>query len=201
VAGSAPSSFLDVELFDALRTSREEFEVRLALVGDGDWGRPTPCSEWNVRALVNHVIGGCARYTRLLHGASAAEVQAMRASAHDHVGEDAAASFRPLADEMMAAFGEPGALSRTVHHPAGDRPGRALADMRAGDFAVHAWDLARAIGADEALDPALVEWCLVMVSGMGEELSKGGYFQAPRGETSADATAQDRLLHLLGRAP
>jgi len=88
-----------------------------------------------VRALVNHVTGGCKRYTMLLRGASVAETQTMRAL--DHVGGDAPGSFRAAADEMMAAFPEPGALSCTVHHPAGDRPGLVLAGMRVVEFAVH----------------------------------------------------------------
>ena len=102
---------------------------------------------------------------------------------------------------MMAAFAEPGALLRTVHHPAGDRPGQVLAGMRVGEFAIHGWDLARAIRVDETLDPHLVEWCWALASGMGAELSKSGWFQAPREGLPTDAPAQDQLLHLLGRSP
>ena len=188
-----------MELLEALEVSRDEFERRLPLIGDDDWGRPTPCSEWDVYALVNHVIGGCRRYTMLLHGASAAETEAMKGL--DHVGGDAPASFRAAADEMMAAFAEPDALSRTVHHPAGDRPGLVLAGMRVVDFAVHGWDLARSVGADETLDPDLVEWTSAVLSGMGAELAKGGYFQAPAGEAGAGSGPQERLLLLTGRSP
>jgi len=188
-----------VELFEALEASRGEFERRLPLIGVDDWSRPTPCSEWDVRALVNHVIGGCRRYTMLLHGATAAETEALKAL--DHVGADAPGSFRVAADEMMSAFAEPEAMSRTVHHPAGDRPGLVLAGMRVVDFTVHGWDLSRAIDADETLDPDLVEWTWAVLSGMGPELAKGGYFQAPPGEVSVEADPQVRLLHLTGRAP
>jgi uncharacterized protein (TIGR03086 family) len=188
-----------VEISEALETSRAEFERRLPLIGDADWTHPTPCSEWDVRALVNHVIGGCRRYTLLLHGASAAETNGLRAL--DHIAGDAPGSFRAAADEMMAAFAEPDALSRTVHHPAGDRPGFVLAGMRVVDFAIHGWDLARAIGVDETLNPDLVEWSWAVLTGMGAELSQGGYFQAPSGDAPAGATAQDRLLHLTGRSP
>jgi uncharacterized protein (TIGR03086 family) len=187
-----------VELFEALEVSRNEFERRLLLIGGEDWGRPTPCSKWDVRALVNHVIGGCRRYTMLLHGASADELWATKA---EYVGGDTSGSFRKAADEMLASFAEPDALSRTVHHPDGDCSGQVLAGMRVGEFAVHGWDLARAIGADEMLSPDLVGWCSGMVSGMGAALSRSGHFQAPRGELPASATAQDRLLHFLGRSP
>ena len=190
---------LVVELFEAMDRARAEFESRLPAVTEQDWPRPTPCTEWDVRALVDHVIGGCKRYAMLLHGASAEETNALRTV--DHIGADAPASFRAASDEMTAAFHEPGALERTVHHPAGDRPGLVLAGMRVIDFALHGWDLARAIGADDTLDPELVEWCWAVLSGMSGELSQGGFFQPPTGELPEDAPLQDRLLHLTGRTP
>ncbi|HEU5034951.1 MAG TPA: TIGR03086 family metal-binding protein [Mycobacteriales bacterium] len=188
-----------MEVFEALDRSRMEFASRLPLLAADDWPRPTPCSEWDVWALVNHVIGGCRRYTLLLHGATPDETNALRAL--DHIGADPAASFRAVADEMTAAFREPGALDRVVHHPAGDRSGLVLAGMRVVDFTVHAWDLSRGIGADERLDPDLVEWCRTALSAMGQELSASGFFQPPEGEVPPDATLQDRLLHLTGRTP
>jgi uncharacterized protein (TIGR03086 family) len=91
-------------------------------------------------------------------------------------------------------------LSPAVHHPAGDLPGQLLGGMRVNDLAIHAWDLARAMGRDETLDPELVEWCWAMMSPYKAHLSAGGYYQAPR-EVPAAATTQDRLLHLVGRSP
>jgi uncharacterized protein (TIGR03086 family) len=188
-----------VELFEALDRSRAGFASRLSAVTHEDWPRATPCADWDVRALVNHVIGGCRRYTLLLHGAGAEDTNALRAV--DHVGTEPIDSFRNAADEMTAAFHEPGALERMVHHPAGDRPGLILAGMRVVDFTVHAWDLAVAIGADQDLDPALVVWCTDALAGIGAALSEGGYFQPPQGDPPRDASPQERLLHLTGRTP
>jgi Mycothiol maleylpyruvate isomerase N-terminal domain len=69
-----------------LVVANDEFARRLRLVGPDDWRRPTPCSEWDVRALVHHVVGGCVRHGMLLHGAQAHEVEATRAV--DHLGAD-----------------------------------------------------------------------------------------------------------------
>lgn len=78
-------------------------------------------------------------------------------------------------------------------------PGRTLATWRCGDTAVHAWDLARAIGADDTLDAELVEWLWVPLSAQGPALSATGLFKRSEAVVADDATLQDRLLHLLGR--
>jgi uncharacterized protein (TIGR03086 family) len=134
--------------------ANDEFERRLRLVGPDDWRRPTPCSEWDVRALVNHVVGANVRYQLLLHGAPTAQVDAMRTV--DHVGDDALESFVATADRVVACFQENGALERVAHHATGDRTGRELLSMRILDAAIHGWDLARAICADETLDDDVV---------------------------------------------
>ena len=149
--------------FEALACANAEFERRLLLVRDSDWHRPTPCTEWDVRALVNHVVGGSRRHAMLLRGARAAQVYATRAE--DHLGADAMAAFVAGADMLLTEFGKPGALDRLVHHPIGDRSGRELLGMRIYDVTVHAWDLACAIDADRALEPALVQRTLLEVSG------------------------------------
>ena len=109
-------------------------------------------------------------------------------------------SFERRAQEVAHAFGEAGALTRTVHHPAGDRSGQDLLELRITEFAVHAWDLARAIGAAKQIDPGLVDemWKRRSVAGTG--LEQGGYFDPP---TSAfeDESQLIRLLHLTGRRP
>jgi uncharacterized protein (TIGR03086 family) len=183
---------------DALSIANAAFARRLRLVTADDWERPTPCEEWDVRALVNHVIGGNHRYTMLLHGASAHAVNATRSL--DHLGDDPVDSFVSSAAEVTAAFGEHGALGRNVHHPAGDRSGADLVGMRVLDVAVHGWDLARAIGADETLEPDVVEFVLALSPGF-ERSRQQGAFRAPVAEASPDAPPQVRLLQLLGRRP
>ena len=137
-----------------LVTANAGFARRLRLAGPGDWGRPTPCSEWDVHALVNHVVGANVRYRLLLRGAPTAEVEATRSV--DHLGDDALAAFVSAADGVVACFGEEGAMERITHHVTGELTGRELLSMRILDTAVHGWDLARAIGADDALDDDVV---------------------------------------------
>jgi uncharacterized protein (TIGR03086 family) len=138
---------------DLLSRADDGFARRLALVRPGQWAAPTPCTEWDVRALVNHVVGANRRYTMLLHGATTDEAEATRAV--DHLGDDPVASFAATAAELKAAFGEPGAMARTACHRVGGRTGAQLLQMRVADIAVHTWDLARAIRAGESLDPGV----------------------------------------------
>jgi uncharacterized protein (TIGR03086 family) len=114
-----------------------------------------------VRALVNHVVGANRRHRMLLHGACAPAAAATRTV--DHLGADPIGVFAATAAELAAAFAEQGALNRTVHHPNGDRTGADLACMRVLDLTVHAWDLARAIGAHENLQPVLVDYLLALL--------------------------------------
>jgi uncharacterized protein (TIGR03086 family) len=182
---------------DLLTRADDGFTQRLAVVRPDQWTDPTPCTEWDVRALVNHVVGGNRRYTMLLHGATAAEVDATRTA--DHLGDNPVASFVATAAELDAAFDEPGAMAHTAHHPAGERTGAQLLEMRVLDVAVHTWDLARAIGADETLDPDVVAFALTLQDTFEAGREWGSF--APPGETPAPCSAQARLLHLLGRRP
>ena len=187
-----------VDAFETLDRSRVEFRRVLAGVGAEHWELATPCGEWHVRALVNHVVGGNVRYTMLLHDAPADEVAATRTM--DHIGADALASFDRSAAEVTAAFEEPDALERTVHHPAGDRSGLDLLWLRVAEWTVHGWDLARAIGGDEQLDPDLVNSLLARLDRHGTGLESGDYF-AEATEAPLGAAPQTRLLLAVGRRP
>ena len=183
---------------DLLSRADDGFNQRLALVRPGQWAAQTPCTEWDVRALVNHVVGANRRYTMLLHGATTDEVEATRAV--DHLGDDPVASFVATAAELKEAFGEPGAMARTAYHRAGGRTGAQLLGMRVLDVAVHTWDLARAIRADESLDPNVVTFALTLQDTFGAARQRGA-FAPPLGKPPADGSAQARLLYLSGRRP
>jgi len=183
---------------DLLSRADDGFTQRLALVRPDQWAAPTPCTEWDVRALVNHVVGANRRYTMLLHGATTDEVEATRAV--DHLGDDPVASFAVTEAELKAAFAEPGAMARTANHGAGERTGAQLLEMRVVDIAVHTWDLARAIGAGESLDPDVVAFALTFQDTFDAGRRRGA-FAAPPGKTPVGSSAQARLLYLAGRRP
>ena len=98
-----------------------EFERRLGAVTPGQLLQPSPCEEWTVRDLVSHVVGESIMSVRLLHGASAGE--SIVGLDDDILGDDAFAAWATAASVERAAFEEPGAMRRVVHHPAMDMPG------------------------------------------------------------------------------
>jgi uncharacterized protein (TIGR03086 family) len=191
-----------VEPIEALCRARQEFETRLRLVTDDQWDLPTPCTDWSVRELVNHVLLGTRMSVQLLAGAAAEEV--MSGFGDDLVGDRSGVvtRFVDLADQMDEGFAKPGGLDGTVNHPMGVIPRTRFVGFRIGDYGIHAWDLARAIGADEQLDPALVQvmWDgLEPMAGMVAETGMFGEGASPG--LGADGPLQTRLLDLSGRRP
>ena len=183
---------------ELLVVANDEFARRLRLVTPDDWRRPTPCSEWDVRALVNHVVGANVRYQLLLRGAPTERVEATRAL--DHLGDDALASFVATADGVVACFSQDGALEGITHHVTGDRTGRELLSMRILDAAIHGWDLARAISADETLDADVVAFLLAYTADLDLGPEQRAFAPADV-DVPRKASPQDQLLHRLGRHP
>ena len=175
-----------------------EFERRLATVSPDQLPHPTPCAEWTVHDLLNHVVGESLMSVRLLGGASPAEATAGLDG--DLVADDAAGAFARAAAEERAAFTAPDALERVVHHPAMDMPGAELLGFRIGGLTLHGWDLARAVDGDEMLDPDLVDAVWAQLSPMAPFIAQTGVFGAgPSGDVGPDAPLQLRLLDLTGR--
>lgn len=190
-----------MDFYEALDRSATEFERRLVAVADDQWGGPTPCEGWTVRDLVNHVVTANRMSVRLLQGASADEVRASWGK--DSLGDDPMAAFLDSAAGQRAAFSEEGALERTCAHPTqGEVPGFQLLGFRIADQTLHAWDLARAIGADEQLDPELVELLYAGMAPLAGDLAAGGIFGEGRsGTVPDDAPVQAKLLDVAGRRP
>jgi uncharacterized protein (TIGR03086 family) len=190
-----------MEPLDALALARAQFAQRVRLVKADDWQRPTPCEGWTVRDLVLHVVGGDRMSAALVRGATRDEATAVRSTVD--LGDDAVAAFDAEADDVAAAFAEPGAFDRRCPHPSGiDIPGAQLFGFRVGEYVLHGWDLARAIGADEKLDSAVVQEVWGVLSPMTAMIAGSGvYGSGPSGQLGDDASLQDRLLDLTGRRP
>lgn len=181
---------------EAMQRAGRELEARLPAVRKEVLDRPSACPGWTVYDLVNHVIGGGHRYLLLLQGAAADDLTPTRTQ--DHVRPDPPAGYQRWQRPMAAAFAEPGALGRVVHHRVGDRSGLDLLRLRTLELTLHAWDLARSLGLDETLDPAVCSHLLEHCGHLVEELRGAGLY-APRRTDDGPATPQARLLRETGR--
>lgn len=173
-----------------------EFGSRLEAVEDGQWSDPTPCTEWDVRRLVAHVVDEARWAPYLLSGGTVSD--AGDRFPGDPLGADPRAAWREASAAARTAFAAEGALDRTVSVSSGEMGARDyLWDMTV-DATVHAWDLARAIGADERLDPELVRRIHSQRDKDPDALAAGGRF-APPVQVAAHADLQARMLGLMGR--
>ena len=146
-------------------------------------GLPTPCSDWTVQDLLDH-LGGGAEYLR---AAVAGRVPV------PPVGVSAA-DYRTAVGQVLADVAAPGVMERTCLSPLGFE--WTVRDAVAGTFMdvlIHTWDLAHATGQDETLDPALVDACVAMFLPQMPEMGRQAGIIGP----AVDPQAQ--LLAAMGR--
>ncbi|WP_405808385.1 TIGR03086 family metal-binding protein [Streptomyces sp. NBC_00210] len=173
------------------------FTDRVHSVRADQWDDSTPCTEWSVRDLVNHLTAEQLWVPDLVtDGLSTEEVG--EAYEGDVLGDNPRAAWDTAARAARRAFAAPGALEQTVRLSYGEAPAVAYCAQMITDAVVHGWDLSRAIGAPERLPDALVGFALEEVTPYAAELSKSGLFAAPIEPPPADSH-QARLLALLGR--
>ena len=149
-----------MELADLHRRSVESWRSRLDAVDESQWSLPTPCAEWDVRALVNHVVGEELWTVPLVDGATL-EAVGDRFDG-DLLGDDPTAAGRAAATEAVAAVDRRLPEGGTVQLSFGVVPIEEYVQQLSADHLVHSWDLAAATHQDLTLDLDLVrdvrEW-------------------------------------------
>lgn len=197
VAGSRP---MTDDLVQVHGRCGERFAALVAGVGPGQWHDGTPCSEWDVRTLVHHLLYEQYWVPSLFEGLELEQVGDRFEG--DLMGDDASEWPGLLAssiEQAHAAVAQPGALDRTVHLSFGDASGREYATELIADLAIHGWDLAQATGQDDTLDPGAVALLLPWTEANAELLTGSGMFGV-RIDAAPGAPDDVRLLGLLGRA-
>ena len=157
------------------------------------WPLPTPCPEWSVHGVVNHLVAGHLRFTAALDGGSPP-------ADADVLGADPAGAYRSSADGMLAAFRADGALDRPVTVPAGTLPGLAACELRVVEALVHGWDVARATRLPLSFPDDLVEESIGFSRIQLTRLPPGRTRFGPSQDVADDAPPLDRLAALLGRS-
>lgn len=171
--------------------------ARVDAVGTDQWAATTPCADWDVRTLVNHVVGEDLWTEPLVRGETIEEVGDRFDG--DLLGDDPRGTATRAAG--LASVAVAGALpaGKPVHLSYGDEALEEYVAQLAADHLVHGWDLAVATGGDTALDGDVVEAVAAWFSEREEMYREGGVI-GPRVE-QAPGDAQSQLLAHFGRDP
>lgn len=179
-------------LADLERASRALADL-IAAVRPGQWTAPTPCTEWSVRDLVDHLVG-----SNLMFLAIFGE-RPMPERGTDILGDDPVAAYTASANALAAAFARPGLLQETYQGPLGEATGTDRLRFRVTDLLAHGWDLSRALGVPDRLPEDLAEAALAFSRRqLPDEGSRPGRFAAAQ-PVPAGASAVERLVAFLGR--
>jgi len=174
------------------RTLADEFERRIRRVVPEQWSNPSPCEEWTARGVVGHVVA--------THGMMLGLI-GRELSEAPPVDDDPLAAFQAARADMQTVLDDPELAATEYDGMFGRTQISATVDRFLGmDLVIHGWDLARATGQDEHLDPAEVERIWADAQELGDNLRQPGVC-APPVEIADDAPRQDRLLAHLGRDP
>lgn len=174
----------------AHQRAQDAFAGVLANVSPDDLGAPTPCAEWTVADLIEHVLGGNERVGQW------AGLQEQPPARPDSLIQAHLAG----ASAAQQVFARPGAMTATFALPFGQVPGGVLIGMRSTDVLTHAWDLAAATGQPTDLDPELASYLLGAVrERVGPDARGPGKFFGDEQPCPPDRPAADQLAAFLGR--
>lgn len=185
-----------VNVIELIPRGAAEFGSRVHLVSPARWDDPTPCTEWSVRDLVNHLTSEHLWVPDLLAGKTIEEVGDRYDG--DVLGDDPVGAWDAAIQSSLAAWSD-ASEDQIVHLSFGDAPAHEYAEQMLSDLVIHGWDLARAAGLDEHLDGIVVDHVYGYLEPRVEQWAGFGVFAEPVDAKSDNL--QDRLLGLTGRRP
>lgn len=187
------SSLQPDSLIDDLGRSFDAVVALIAQVRPDQWSAPTPCTDWTVRALVDHLIGMNRVFIALLAG----QAPPQRPAA-DHVERDPVGAYRDTAAALLSAFTAAGVLDREYQGPLGSASCAERLQIRLYDLLAHGWDLARSTGQRAALPDDVAEQSLAFARTQVSEQARPGRF-GPVQAIGERSSGIERLVAFLGR--
>ena len=173
----------------------------VAAVTPDQFALPTPCTEYDVRALLSHIVGGLTRAALVGEGDPGALTRS--AMADGVPGDGWPDAYRAAAARATAAWADDTKLDTLVEVPWGKVPGRFALAGYVQEVLTHGWDLARATGQETERDPELATWALVTAKRILPPDIRGdaGVPFGPVVEVSPNAAPYAQLAAWLGRHP
>jgi uncharacterized protein (TIGR03086 family) len=176
----------DDELLDRYRNASEWTLSKVVRAG-GRLDDPTPCTDWDVRTLLNHMLDTQQYFVRRARGEDG---PALTSEPPELIGDDPASAYERGREETLRTFSEPGVIERT-----GPSLGIAFSDTL-----LHGWDVARATGQDTTMPAGLAQAAYDTIHGAFTDDQRQGVF-APEIPVGPDASPQQKLLAYTGREP
>jgi uncharacterized protein (TIGR03086 family) len=181
--------------------------ARILATPTGHWDAPSPCEGWTARDVVAHVINGHRGILAMVNGtppeaADGVGTCAMADAPEVEPGADLGIAFRRCRDAMTTMLTDPDQAARRLPGgPLGPVPVEQAVDIIGGlELLVHTWDLARAVGGDERLDPELTTRTHRALLPHYQALQATGAFR-PSIRAAGDADPQTAFLNFAGRQP
>ena len=178
---------------DQLRRSVVAVDDLISRIRPEQWAAPTPCEQWDVRRLVEHLVG-----MNLVFAAILADHQVPQRG-DDLPAETLPRAFRKSADTLLSAFAQPGVLDRSYIGPLGSATGSERLKIRLYDLLAHGWDLAAATGQPAQLPDDAAQHSLTFVREQLSDDARPGRFGPPQNVPDS-APAIARLAAFLGRS-
>jgi uncharacterized protein (TIGR03086 family) len=180
------------EIADRYRRLSDRFAERIAAVGSDQWDRPTPCDDWSARQLVEHVVASQGMFLGFIGREAPPPLP---------VAEDAVKAWDAARSEIQGALDDPEVATQEFDGYFGRSTFEAAVDRFLNfDLVVHGWDLARATGQDERIDPDDLRRIDEGARAFGDAMRGPGAF-GPAVEPPEGADEQQRVLAVLGRRP
>jgi uncharacterized protein (TIGR03086 family) len=187
------------EIADRYRRRADAFQRKVSAVAPDRWANQSPCADWDARGVVGHIID--------MHGVMLRPV-GRELSPAPSLQDDPLAAFAAASADVEALLVDPEISLSECDTPMGRMTMEQHVDgVVSIDLVIHGWDLARATGQDDTIDPVEVERLWPSVQGIGEEMRTPGAFGpgivvfGSEVKVPPGAPIQDRLLGLLGRDP
>jgi len=182
-------------MIDELGAALDHTAEIVAAVPEDRYGAPTPCPDFDVRTLMNHLVAG----NLLFAGAARGEQLDMSVFEQDQLGDDPEAAYRRSAAQSIDAWRRPGVLEEQLAF--GGMPGSAVIRLHLTEELVHGWDLATSTGQAADVDPRLAEMALEGMQQVPTEMLRSGVGFGEEVVIDAGAPAHERLVAFLGRDP
>jgi uncharacterized protein (TIGR03086 family) len=193
------------EQADRFRRAADGFQARIASTPADRWDSPSPCPGWTARDLVAHVINESRRILATVRGVEPAPLHGVGLADMGSVPRldqdaDPAAAWEKISAELTAAIDDPACATAELPTPVGPVPFAGIIEALPEDVLIHTWDLARATGGDDRLDPDLVAHVHAHLRPMDEALRQPWAF-GPKVTPPPGADPQTEFLCFVGRHP